>query len=291
MPDMEIPATEAAPVTPPAAPANSSHMETLALVAKKEKAIFQKQREMTQKAAAWEKEKAEYSSKVKAYEEREGRWKSDPLKYFEESGNTYQSVTEKVLNGGELTPKDVQSKLQKELDDLKAQLAGEKSEAQKRNEEQAKQSEAKTIADYKGTLQGFVSENKGTLKLTGLFDPQADLLYDTIETHYDQTCEKDEDGNILKPGKILNNKEATELVEKYLVKQVHLACKALGIPLPAEGEPTEAQATDKSAMPSGTRTLNNSMTSGTSLVSAKTDADRTKRALAAMDAIERAKKK
>lgn len=299
--------TASAPAAEGAAPAaaqppKTGHLDALAIVSKKEKALFAKEKAFKEREKAFTAREAELTGKLSTYETREKTWRDDPLTYLKDTGKSYQDVTERVLAGGERTVKDVEADLRRELEELKADRNKEKEEQSKSQKTQAEQEQQATVNAYKDTLREFIGENKGNLKLTAIFDGEAELIYDTIETHFNQTSEKDEEGNILKPGKILSNSEAAELVEKYFKSQLHEGMKLLGYPIPGEekgAEDDKGSAGDANSPLAGAnvgagrpapKTLNNSMgSSGSTLVSAKTDSERTARALAAMEAVEKTK--
>lgn len=287
---------ETATPPPVATPPRTEGMDVLALAAKKEKAAFQLQRQMQEKEKGYQQRLKDMEEKLASYDTREKSWRDNPLNYLKDTGKTYQDVTEKVLADGELTPKEVEAKLRAEIEALKNGLSKDKEETEKTAAARAEREQAETVAAYKESLKDFVGSQKDSLKLTSAFDTDANLIYETIEAHFNQTAEKDEDGNILKPGKILSNKEAADMVEKYLVSELHKGMQAMGYAVPGEEKKEEESPATSLAgaqIPAKpqTKTLTNNLQGPASVlgVSAKTDSDRMARAMAAMEAVEKAK--
>jgi hypothetical protein len=279
-----MPVTEA-PLAAPAEGEAPKHVDVspkLYDLAKKEKDIVAKKRAVQEKEA----ELAKREARLKELEDRDNLWDKDPLEYLKAKGKDpnaeYNRMTERLISGGELTPQQ----LKQELEDFKKSVVDKEVAAQEAAQARSKEQETKAISDFKEALKANVTQYKDKYKMTALLDTDASLIFETIETYYQETSEKDEDGNTIKPGKVLSKDEATDLVEKYLVKMVRDAYKALG---PEEAEAikegeAKAKESDEQAA-SKSMTLTNKLSSSIpSILPPKTEGDRLKRAMAALQA-------
>jgi hypothetical protein len=240
----------------------------ISLLARKEKAAVQKQREVQAKEAELMQRLQQFERERKEYEEERGLYKSDPWKYLEKVGHKkddlYKTLTNEYLNDGKVTPEEVAKTLREEL----AAVRNEFSEYRK-SQEEAKSKEQEQAIDghinaFKEDLKTFVDSQKDKFKLTSLFDRDAELIYDVIEENFEKTQE------------VMSHEKAADLVEKYFIQLVEQANKALGISKRDEPhDPKEAREQVK--------TLTNQINSSApSMLPAKTENDRLKRALAAL---------
>lgn len=257
---------EVPPATPP--PVEDAMSPKLGLLARKEKAIVEKQRAIQQKEAEMNKRMAEWEAKEKAWADREKRWKDTPEKALEEFGHTYQSLTERVLQGGEITPADVEKRAMARVKELEDRLENEKKASLEAEKARAEQESQETIQQYKEDLAAFVTSKSEDYKLCALFDKEAELIYDTVDTYFQQN------------GKILSHDEAAGLVEKYFRKLVEEANGAL---TPKQQAAAEA-ALDKDEPRQQVKNISNGLSqTAPSFLPAKTENDRMKRAMAALD--------
>lgn len=271
------PASEAPPSaeTPAAtAPANDLISPKFSILAKKEQAIVRQQQELKQQREQWEKEKQEILGKLKGYEEKDGISKQGAIKLLQAYGYSYEDATKEVMSEGGAEIAAMDRKYNEKLTELEKKIEADKKAqeeaAAKRQEEEQKQ----IIENFKGELRGFVEQKKDNFKLVALFDKEAELVYDTIDTYFQQH------------NKILSNQEATDLVEKYFKKMVEEANAAL---TPAQQAAGEKALEEKRSEPQFStnktgKTLTNElqMTTPTTLP-AKTENDRMRRALAALE--------
>jgi hypothetical protein len=136
----------------------------------------------------------------------EYRLKKDPLNTLNELGLSYEQLTNLALNDGKLTPEmqiqllkdEMDSKYNTEIESLRNELV----ERDKKNE-QTKYEE--TINGFKSQITDFVdkSEEFELIKANNA----RDLIYDVIEEHHGET------------GRVLDIKEAAELVESHLLEE------------------------------------------------------------------------
>lgn len=265
----------AAAATPPAeAPKEDMLSPKFSILARKEQAIVRQQQELKAQREAWEKEKQELQGKYKGFEEKEAISKAGAIKLLQAYGYTYEDATKEVMNEGGAEIAALDRKYGEKLSALEKQIADEKKAQEDSAAKRAQEDQAKVIENYKGELKGFIEQKKDNFKLTALFDKEAELVYDTIDTYFQQN------------NKILSNQEATELVEKYFKKLVEEANAAL---TPAQQEAGEKALEEKRDTPQFSsnktgKTLTNElqMTTPTTLP-AKTENDRMRRAMAALD--------
>lgn len=277
-----------APQTPPTAESVpvAKEEETispkLAMLARKEKAIVDRQRAIQQERAELQKRMQEWEAKEKMWSEREARAKGDPMKALEEFGHSYQSATERALAGTDLTPADVEKRAMAKVKELEDRLESEKKAAQEAEKARAEKEAAEIVEQYKTGLASFIETKKDEYKLCALFDKNADLVYDTVDSYYQKTlAESQERGDAKPAGKILSNEEAASLVEKYFKKLVD---DANGVLTPKQQAAAEEALSDGKPAEVQTKAISNGMQqTSPSYLPAKTENDRMKRAMAALD--------
>lgn len=233
--------------------------DRFAVLAKQERAL--RQREQAVKAAAvkqaeWEKARAEATQ--------------NPLKALEALGLSYEQITQFMLNGSKPTP-------ELELQGVKQEIAAFRKEQEDKAIALKVEQESKAKAEYQATLSGFnqevtdfIKSNADTYELTAMYQGES-IIAATIEQHFANTK------------KILSIKEASELVEKYFEEQVQAAQKSKKFQ--AKQQPKEeSQPRREQAAKSSAPTLSNELTSSApSLLPAKTENDRLRRAMAALE--------
>jgi hypothetical protein len=258
---------------PPAAKPTKDLSAEFAALARREKAIVQKQKE----AAAREKTFAEREAAIKAREEKlaeaDKMWNTDLFKSLEARGLDYNKITKMYLEGQAAPPKaavdpgEAVSKALADFEKKQAEKEAAREAADKKSqEERAAQDQValqQAYEKFKGEVATHIKTNENDYELINLYD-QADLVVDTIQQHFDNTQN------------VLSIKEASEMVEKYLEGEAQKALKSkkLGAKAPeAKKEET------KSSAP--TKTLTNQLTpTMSSNLPNKTENDRMARALA-----------
>lgn len=234
-----------------------------AILARKEKATVMKQRELQQKEIEYQSKLAAIEAKEKEYLAKEALWKENPLEALKTYGHTYQTVTERMLAGDEPTPNMILQRLE-QLQNQNKELEAKMLE---REQQKATQEEQMVIDGFKEDLKEFVASNESKYKLVSLFDPDAELIYDTIDEFYNMN------------GKILTHEEAASAVNSYFKKLVDQANGALTPP-----KPQQAQKTEENTFRQQSKTLTNQLQSSVpSVLPAKQESDRLKRALAALE--------
>lgn len=251
------------------APKEDSVSPKLGMIARKERALVQKQQEFTRQQQEWEKQKSEFMARLDAVEQKEKLWEQDPLKAIEARGLDYQKLTERVLAGEDLTPKELQKMMDERFKAQEEKLQQEKDAIRKAQEEATMAEHEEVINNFKGELKSFVTTKADNYKLTNLFDAEADLVFELIEATYEEH------------GKLLSNDEAADLAEKYFIQQYEKA-KAIMEKIEATEEEKELGVAP-TKKPTQT-TLTNSMNQASpGFLPAKSEEDRMRRAMAALD--------
>lgn len=234
-----------------------------AALAKKEKRIVSKQQELETK-------NKELEEKLKTYEQFETKKKNakvNPLDFLSEAGLTYDELTEFMLNGGKPKDKDKVTELEERFNDLVNKAELEKKAREEQETKSLQEQEEKVIQQFKDSVRKQLLDKKDTYELVNLYDAQ-DLVISTIEAHYEKT------------NQILDTDTAADLVEKHLegeVKKLATSSKFKDKFKVSEEEPKEYA-------PKDSVTLNSQMSASSvpSSLPAHTEADRIKRALAAL---------
>lgn len=234
--------------------------------------------------------------------------KSSPLEAMEKLGYTYDQITQQLLNDKKPTPEHqlevTRSDLEAKIKKLEDQRLAEKAEIEinKKLEAEAKQKEieeqkqkltqeqSKQLSKFQDDILEYVSKNSNDIELSMLYnnnDPKAvrDLVYATIEQHFETTAKNGS------PGVVLNFAEATNAIETYyeqLASKSSATKRMKAKVSPSEpAEPAPASKTDNANPQSegfvkSPNTLNNNMTASSVNAKALTDAERFQRAMSAL---------
>lgn len=211
----------------------------------------------------------------------------NPDEAFKLLGWDYNKLTEYQLKDKTI-PQDMQTKSLRE--ELKAELKRELDARDKEREEALKTDRetkaAQTIVQFKEEASEYLKTNKEKFPLIN--HPKNDLEYSVetisaiIEQHFHATATKNEDGAIIKAGKLMSVLEASELYENHL-KDLALSFSETLKPKSDAADPNEPVLTTREKQVQEPRTITNSMASTTaSQLPPKTEADRMARAMAAL---------
>ncbi len=233
-------------------------------MAKKERGYALKAHDLAQKAEAFKAEKAEFEE----WKSARARSKTHPGDFLkkEYGDDWYDKLTEFKLSGGKVTPELLAEEVNAKFADLEKR---QEEKSRKQLEEQkanALKEEERLLANFQNEVSEFVKAAPEYELINGL-DAQH-LVAARIKTEHDKT------------GKLLSYKEAADLVEQDLENRTAKTKKF-------QRPQVENQSTAKRNDPTQRRTLSNDM-SGTSASASPppmNDAERKKRALAAMDAV------
>lgn len=247
----------------PEVPKEDKNAQRFAILARKEKAIVQKQEDFKARESAF----AVKEQSFKAYEEAKANAQLDPLKALEALGLSYAYITNFVLNDSKPTPDMEVKSVKDELAEYKKQQQDERSKLLADEKAKLESEEKQVVETVKGQIFEFLKANPDDYELTNLYEYE-DKVYEVIEEHYAQKT------------KVLSYKEAADLVEKYLESEVDKVTTTKKFQAKALPQPKEDT---KQSTPAQSRTLHNQMQPPTSIrAPAKTDAERYERAMAAL---------
>lgn len=267
----ESPPPEATPPEPPKTPQNATEAaeqqkqrdaQRFATMARKERALFAKQEANKAKEAELNKkwqDVQDFEKKLSSIQTNPGGVLAKAL-----GPDWYEKIVEYKLNGGQPTPAQVAQEVDEKLAAFKADQIKEAEVRQKQEHESA-------MADFRNEVKDFVTQNQAEYELTSIQQAH-NLVVWTIEENFRRTR------------KVLSVKEAADLVEQHLVEQ-H---KKLSAAKKLQSHPASSvvPVATPPAEPAPPRTLSNGMTASTPSLSlpAKTEKERIRRALAALDA-------
>tara|TARA_R110000868_G_scaffold119214_1_gene315861 strand:+ start:2308 stop:3153 length:846 start_codon:yes stop_codon:yes gene_type:complete len=240
-PKVEIPVEAAPEVKIPEVPKDDKFASKFAALARKEKAIQQREEELKKMRGSVDQEKTEYQKltdlKKKARE--------NPTAWLEEAGLTYDELTQYLLNDKKPTAESKLTRLEREIEELR------KVNEERQKEIETKQFESQLTA-FKNEIKDFITKND-KYELTRAFDA-SEIVYNVIDQHYAEHK------------KILSTEEAADLVEDYLLKEAEetdkklQSLKKLKKTVSPETPPQDLKATDKPAI----KTLTNELTQASS---------------------------
>lgn len=276
---------ESAPEAPVAAakPEETKKEEPLsakfAALAKKEKAVVKLREEVKAKEAAISAREAAIAEREAKIKEAEQLFDTDPFAALEKRGYTYQKLTDMILSGKttvEKKPEDPVEVAKRIADDLRKEFAEKekaREEAAKKAQEEAKKKQEEELAaayeQYRGEVAAFVEQNSDQYELINMYGQQ-ELVIDTVNGYYETHK------------RVLSVKEACDMVESYLDEE---AKKVFAAKKYKKQQEEAKPATPKKEEPKApSKTLSNNMTpTMASTLPAKSESERMKRALAALN--------
>jgi hypothetical protein len=244
----------------------SAHFSALA---KKERLLVQEKQKIAQEKAEMQKQLEE----VKKFNETRQKAKSNPLQILESLGLTYEDITNYVLNGNKPGPDALISEVDQKFENFRREQEEKEQKKLAADKEAADAQMAEVVAEFKQGVMDFLDDKKEQYELINLYGGQ-ELVFTTIEKHFEDTQ------------KIMSKEEAAQLVEEYLEGEFERATKEskkiqskFGIKQQDQGQKAESATGGQAS-----KTLSNNLASSAapSLLPAKTEEDRIKRALAAL---------
>jgi hypothetical protein len=233
-----------------------------AALAKKEKAALQRQREAESKLK-------EAEEKLKLYEQFETKKKSakaNPLEFISEAGLTYDDITEFMLNGG-ARHRDKTEVLEEKFNEFVKSKEKEEQDRIEKEKQSLKAQEEKVIAQFKQSVNKYITDNQDKFELINLYSAQ-ELVIATIEQHFEDKQE------------ILSNERAAELVEAHLEEEAKkLANSKKFSQTFKDSSDNKQQGASKNSV---TLSSSHPTSNVPSMLSAKTEEERLRRALAAL---------
>jgi hypothetical protein len=264
IPQTEGQATEA--VKPEPVKPAERESSRFALLAKQERLLVQKKKEIKQQEEQFNQKYNDYQS----YEAAKKEARLNPIKALEMLGVSYEDITNFVINGNKPTPELEIKSLREQMEADKKAREEDKKAMLEQEKLKAEQESQKVIEEFNIELKNYITSN-------------SEQYEQIVASGYeDEVCNFVQE-YFSKNQKVLSNKEACDMVEEYLVEQSFklASTKKLSARLKPQ-VPQEELATQQSSQ---ARTLSNGLTAnaGTSMLPAKTEADRMKRAMAALE--------
>lgn len=233
-----------------------------AALAKKEKIALQRQREAEAKLK-------EAEEKLKLFEQFETKKKSaktNPLEFLSEAGLTYDEITDYMLNGGP-KQKDKTEALEEKFNEFVSRKEKEEQDKIEKEKLALKAQEEKVIAEFIKSVNKFLADNTEKYELINLYNAQ-ELVISTIEQHYENKQE------------VLSNERAAQLVEEHLEEEIKKLANSKKFSDKFKGSTDNKQqvpSKNSVTLPSSQPTSN-----VPTMLSAKTEEERLRRALAAL---------
>jgi hypothetical protein len=233
-----------------------------AVLAKKEKQIFRRAQEIAEK----EKQIQEREAKLSELDKRRQGYKLNPLQALEDAGLSYQEITDFILNKEKPTPDAKLEKLRMEVEQLRKQTEDERKRAAEEAQKLAKENEAAAIAEFQSQIKGFVEAHKEEYDVIHLLGAEGMIWQGIVDTH-------------AQTGKIPTIKEAADGVMKFLQSQLDEVVPKTKWWQTKTAPKAEEKPSERTP---GSPTLTNDMSSPATTLPATTEAERIKRALAAL---------
>lgn len=261
---VEVPPAIEPPKEAPKAPERDPNAVRFSALAKREKTIVRRQQELKAEQERFAQTKTQVETQRQALDIA----KTDPLKAMELLGWTYDQVTQFVINNKQIPPDKHVLDVQKKVDALEKAREDEKKQALEDEKERIAQESLDVINGFKQNLNQFIEGKKDQYELVNLHGAQ-ESVFQAIEMHFEQT------------GKVLSMEEAAGLIEEQLEEDIMNSVKTKKLASRFKTEEPKKEPVPKSE----SKTLNNSMTpmAGPHNMSAKSEDDRMKRAMAALD--------
>lgn len=196
----ETPAVVEAPKAPPKS-------DAFAALAKREKAIVRRDQEIKAREQALAEKDRQFQEWQKSREEDDRTWQSNPLEALKKRNVSYEQLTNVILNGEKPTPEMVAAETaRQQIEEFKKSQAEERRQAAEAQQKAQEQQYNAALDQFRGQIKDFVSTNSDQYELISLYDANETVLA-TIEQHWQKTK------------RVLDVKEAADLVEKYLDEQ------------------------------------------------------------------------
>lgn len=243
--------TESAPEVPVEKPKEEVGSKFAAL-ARKEKALWTQSQQIKAEREAFQRERESFQKELDEVRTRRQEAKKNPMKWLEYGDLTYKDTTDYILAGEKPTPEMIAKMTVEER--LAAYEAEKKKEDEKKAQEAKQKQEEqyqKSISDFKAQIGEFIKTNSDEYELINLYEEEG-LVYETIEAHFEKT--QKEKG----VGKVLTIKEASDLVETYLLSLWEKGSNTKKVKAKAQIQPKESP--KQSQTKEVTKTLSNQLT-------------------------------
>ncbi len=264
--------------------------------------------ELTSERAKIAAERAELVEQRKEVTEFHSLKKLNPLEAMAKLGFTYDQITDAVLNDGKPSPERVLERKAKEMEDkfeaFRKEQAEKEAAIEKAKEERvlkaAEEEKAalsaeqdKLIKDFKTGISSHISSNVANYELINenySTEQAEEIIYAVVVEHLARTSQEGK-------ATVLNAKEASDLVEAYLEKQIErnlatnkFKAKVSPIAAPTASPSKEDESATSSKAdaitPSPTetkKTITNDLTASSTKIEVLSEKDRMAKALAIMN--------
>ena len=250
--------------------------EKLEILAKKERMVAREKMRIAQEKRELDESRKEYNQ----WKELKQGAKKNPLKYIAEAGLSYDELTQHVINGGTIPEEDKFESLRGELESIKAQraedLKKQQEEAQKAQSAQYEQ----VINNFKEEITDFVETNKDTYELISQRDATEEIYGAITEAFNASVNEWRKNGQLGPMPKPMSIKDAADVMEEFYESEVKRLTETNKWKT-KYGSAQQKPEDKKGPSPTLTNQMNTS--SAPSLLPAKTEADRIRRALAKLE--------
>lgn len=250
-------------------------------LAKKEKALVKLQADAKAREAMATAKEADVAAREAKIKESEALWETNVFEALRSKGYSYQQLTDMILSGQaapEKKPEDPIEKTQKSIEALRKEFTDKEAAreaAVKKAQEDATAAKAQSLKEaeenYMAEVNEFSKANAETYELLNTYGQQ-ELVIETVKGFYDTHK------------RVLSVKEACDMVEQYLDSEAQKALKTkkYASKLAAPAIPTEEKKEEEPRIQ--TKTLSNNLTpTMNGNLPAKTEAERIKRAMAALN--------
>lgn len=188
-----------------------------AALSRKEKEIREMEKAFKEKYASFEEKfasltKKEEEPEPEPQEPLEWRLKKDPINTLKEFGLDMDTLTNLLINDGQLTPEMKAELMKEELqNDYKSEIQKLREELLQEKKQKEEQEYNNTIAAFKSEIQEHVesSEELELTKAAGAFDQ----VYEVIRAHHEET------------GNVMSIEDASNYVEQYLEEEAEKLAK------------------------------------------------------------------
>lgn len=245
---------------------------------KRDRQLLERKQRLDQERTQWEEQRKQRETELERDRSEIDEFKrllqnarNNPEELMKKAGLSYSDLTQFYLNNKQPGPETQIKSIQEELQAFRREQEEARTKAAEEAKKQAEQDHARQIEAFRAEVASFVQADSEKYELINQYGQQG-LVADTIEEHFAAT------------NKVLSNSEAAEMVERYLeaeAEKLVTTKKFKSKYMSAHQPPKDEEAQDA---PSPPKTLSNSLTSSSSFTGpARTDAERTARAIAAMD--------
>lgn len=161
---------------------------------------------------AMEKAVKEQQAKVRQWEEEMRLLNENPLEFLTKKGHSFDKLTQMALNDGKKPPELM-------VKELEERLEREKREREEYEVQKLRENQERTRTNYIQNATTFVEAKAQDYEFLSAQDSPGELILEVVEQHYQRTTQFDEDGNVVKAGRILSLEDAVKLTEEGLEKE------------------------------------------------------------------------